>query len=77
MTVCLIATQFPWHGCMDGLITQRSFDSEAMWGIDVLGLFVDMLSMGVCTTTHWQTSGRLVQELNVCTVYVSLGNHKQ
>ena len=24
----------------------------------------DMLSMGVCTTTHWQTSGRLVQELN-------------
>ena len=30
----------------------------------------DMLFMGVCTTEHWQTSGRLVQELNVCTVYV-------
>ena len=27
-----------------------------------------MLSMDVCTTKHWQMSGRLVQELNVCTV---------
>ena len=27
-----------------------------------------MLSMGVCTTRYWQTSSRLVQELNVCTV---------
>ena len=24
--------------------------------------------MGVCTTRHWQTSGRQVQELNGCTV---------
>ena len=24
--------------------------------------------MGVCTTRHWQSPGRLVQELNVCTV---------
>ena len=24
--------------------------------------------MGVCTTSYWKTSGRLVQELNVCTV---------
>ena len=32
-----------------------------------LNLF-DILSMAVCTTRHWQTSGRLVQELNVCTV---------
>ena len=24
--------------------------------------------MGVFTTTQWKTSGRLVQELNVCTV---------
>ena len=30
--------------------------------------YFDMLSMGVCTTSHWQTSGRLVQELNVYTV---------
>ena len=30
----------------------------------------DMLSMGVCTTGHWQTLSRLVQGLNVCTVIV-------
>ena len=29
---------------------------------------VYMLSMGVCTTRHWQTSGGLVMELTVCTV---------
>ena len=27
--------------------------------------------MGVCTTRQWQTSGRLVQELNVSTVLIS------
>ena len=32
----------------------------------------DMLSMGDCTTSrHWPTSGRLVQELNDCTVLVA------
>ena len=36
--------------------------------IDELGLFSEISSMGVCTTRHWQTSGRLVQELNVFTV---------
>ena len=36
--------------------------------IDVLGLSFDMLSMEFHTTRHWQTSGRLVQELDVCTV---------
>ena len=30
----------------------------------------DMLCMRDSTTSHWQTSGRLVQELNACTVYV-------
>ena len=35
--------------------------------IDVHGFF-NMLSIGVCTTRHWQMSGRLVQELNACTV---------
>ena len=30
--------------------------------------FISMLSMGVCTTRHWQTSGRLVLEFNVCAV---------
>ena len=29
-----------------------------------------MLSMGVCTVMHWQTSDRLVKELDVCTVCV-------
>ena len=29
---------------------------------------VFMLSMGICTTRYWQTSGRLMQELKVCTV---------
>ena len=46
---------------MDDLIPER---------IDVLGLFLDILFMDVCTTRHWQMSGRLVQELNVCTVAV-------
>ena len=30
-----------------------------------------MLSMGVCINTHWQTSGRLVQEVKVCTGRIS------
>ena len=53
---------------MDDLTTERTFDSQATWIIDVLDLFFHMLSMGVRTTRHWQTSGRLVQELHVCTV---------
>ena len=31
-----IANQFP--GCMDDLTTERSFDSQGTWVIDVLGL---------------------------------------
>ena len=53
---------------MDDLTTESSFDSQFIWVFDVLGLFFDMLSMGVSTTSYWQASGRLVQELNVCTV---------
>ena len=33
-----------------------------------LGYYFDMVAMGVCATGHWQTFGRLMQELNVCTV---------
>ena len=33
-----------------------------------LSYSIDMLSIGVCTTRQRQTSGQLVQELNVCTV---------
>ena len=36
------------------------------------GLFFDMISMNVCTIRHWQTSGRLVQKLNVCTVSMAI-----
>ena len=53
--------QFPEQGCQDDLTTERSFDSQATWVIDVLGLFFDMLSMVVLKTRHWQMSGRLVQ----------------
>ena len=61
-----IATQVSGHGYMDDLTTERSFDSQAEWVIDVLGFFT--LSKGICTGRHWQTTGRLVQEVNVCTV---------
>ena len=37
----------------------------------MLGLFFDMLSMGVCTTRQRQTLGRLVQELNGCIVHMT------
>ena len=53
---------------MDDLTTECNFDSQATWVIDVLDLFHDMLSMNVCATRHRHTSGRMVQELNVCTV---------
>ena len=35
----------------------------------------DMLSMAVYTTRHWQTSGRSVQQLNVCTVLQEVCYH--
>ena len=69
MTARLIAAQFLLGVDEVNNTTKRSFDSQGTWVIDVLGLFVGISSMGVCTTRHWQTSGRLVQELNNCTVY--------
>ena len=36
-----------------------------------LAYFVDFLSLVVCTTRFWQTTGRLVQEFYVCTVACS------
>ena len=65
MTACPIATQFPVHGCMDDLATECGFDLKAKRVIAVLDLSLDMLSKGVCTTRHRQTSGRLVQELRI------------
>ena len=57
---------------MDDLTTERRLDLKALWVIEMHCLFVDMLSIGICTTRHWRTSGRLVQELNVCTVSLYL-----
>ena len=48
------------------LTTERRFDSQGTWDIDVPGLIFDIPSRGVCTTRHWQKSGRLVQDINVC-----------
>ena len=56
---------------MYDLTIDSSFDSQATLVVDVLRPFLT-LSMGVCTTRHSQTSGRLVQELNVCAVVVWL-----
>ena len=46
----------------------RSFDSQATWVIDVLRLFRWHVIYEFCTTRRRQTSSRLAQKLNVCTV---------
>ena len=71
----MIATKFPGHGCMDDLTTESNFDSQASFRPSICLAVLDMLPMGVCTTGHRQTSGRLIQVLNVCTVLTSLGKH--
>ena len=53
--------------CIDDITTGSSVDRQATWVIDVLGLFLDMISMGVCTPRNWRISSRLVQEVNVST----------
>ena len=58
-----IATQFP--GAINYLTIECSFDLQATWVIDELGLIFGMISMGVYTTRYLQMSGRLVEELNV------------
>ena len=42
---------------MDDFTTEHSFDLQAMWVIDVLGLFFAMVIIGVCTIRHRHTSG--------------------
>ena len=42
-----IATKFPRHGCTDDHTTERSFDSQATWVINVLGFILDILLVGV------------------------------
>ena len=57
---------WPWiHNC-------EAWNWQATWVTDVLGISVDMLPMSDSTIKHWQTSGRLVQELNACTVASTL-----
>ena len=57
---------------MDDLTTERSFDLQATLVIDVISLFfIYMHHMFVqerLSTRHGQTYGRLVQELNGCTI---------
>ena len=67
-----IATTFQGHGCISDITNGHDVDSQATWVIDELGLFFDMLSMCVCTAKHWQTSGRLVPEIDVCTACVQV-----
>ena len=56
---------------MEDLITERIFFTLAPLVIHQnlhTTVIFDLLSMGACKTRHWQTSGRLVHELNVGTV---------
>ena len=52
--------------CIDDLTTEWRFD------LQILALAIFLSSIGVYSTRHWQTSGRLVQELNVCTVQLCI-----
>ena len=45
--------------------------------IGVFGLCSDVFSIGDYTTGQWKTSGRLVQELNVCTTHVHTDPNKE
>ena len=56
---------------MYDLTPERNYDSQATRCIDVFSLFLfDISAMDACTASHWQTSGRLMQELNLCTVNI-------
>ena len=72
-----IARKFPGHGCDHRSMTSKpkaALISKLRGSLMCLAYFFDMLSMWMCTNRHWQTSGRLVQELNVCTVMCSIGS---
>ena len=57
-----MVNQFPRHGCMDDLTTERSIGLQATWIVDVLGLLFGMFSMDVCTPSQ------LVQVSNIQTL---------
>ena len=51
-------------------MTELSVESRKQRGSWIcLAYFIDMLSIDVCTIRHLRRSGRLVQDLNVRTVY--------
>ena len=56
------------HRCMNGLQLNVTLIRTLRGSLMCLSYFIEMLSMVGCATRQWQTSGRLVQALNVCTV---------
>ena len=54
---------------MDEVTTERTLICKLCGSVMCLDYCFDILNMGVYTTNHRQTSGRLVQELHVCIVY--------
>ena len=67
-----IATHFP-HPCIDAWMTLQLKQRVLFVR---LSYFLDMLSMGVCITRRWQTTSRIMQELNSCTTSPSLYIHR-
>ena len=57
-----------WAWMHEWPTTERNFIRKLRGSLMCFSYFIEMLSIGVCTTRQWQTSDRLVQELNVCTV---------
>ena len=57
---------------MNDLITEVDFINKLRGSLMCFVYLIDMSSNGICTTRHWQTSGRLVQELKACTVMLLL-----
>ena len=67
-----IAPKFAGHEYMVGPKPEQSFNSLLTWVFDVLGVLFNMLSMDFATR-HWQTPGRLIQELSGLVVFVVKG----
>ena len=68
------ATQLPGHGCDHRFLTLQlnlSLIRKLLASLMCLASYFDMLPVGAYTIRHWKTSGRLVQELNVSTVFLT------
>ena len=55
---------------MDDLTTERSFDSQDTWSLMCSDYIFYISFIGDCTTSHWRTSGRLMEESNACTAII-------